>query len=78
MVIIMNGVSIGVRVAAPTLKVLPTYETSVNVDIRQTNGAEFLEIEIESSTVYLDFRVRRRRGVKSFDCIPYQDKDQRA
>ena len=49
----MNRVSVRVGTTTPALKILPTYETAINVDVRQRHRADLLEVEIENCSVNL-------------------------
>lgn len=60
----MNGVCVCVRVATPTLKVLPTYETAIDIDIRRAYRAYFLEVEVKNSTIDL----QQLDDIVKFDC----------
>ena len=46
MVIFVDRMSIRVRTSTSSLKVLPTNETSIDIDVRQRDGTNFLKVKV--------------------------------
>lgn len=53
MVVLVEGMRVGRRGLAPSLKVLPVDETGVDVVVRKSNRTQALKVEVERRTVDL-------------------------
>jgi hypothetical protein len=53
MVVVVDRVRIGGRLTSPTLEVLSTDQACVDINVGERNGANLLEIKIESGSVNL-------------------------